>query len=751
MYAWFKSPLSALQSSKLPLLVLVIAVLSLGACGKGGANEKQLEAVSVSSNEIKAQAPSGLGSPLEMLKQVSGGPEDTDRLKGYNYYEASLPQARVDTTGVFSPVGSGGPDRLDEAAYCIYRFEELDYFETPQQFLFGWNVGPAPGKLLVGLSDFTRNSWRWFAPDDVTKLSLPSFEPYISAGGSTLVVVMVMGSEQAKISYLIGGGSVITTLSISANLNFDLSKNVAPLAVDFTAYSAVYAGTVTNFEWDFEDDGTFDVSGPLGEASHTYTDPGKYTVLLQATCDDGSQEQASFTFTVVDPLNTAPTAALEVSPQIADGPASITLDASGSSDPDGQIIKYEWDFNNDGVYDYDSAQLSVIQHNFARKGINFFRVKVTDNDYGSDDYLGAVTLNGGWASSTVSSGYDYIERISASTCGLNAAERPCIAFHKTYQTDLFFVRASEADGSDWDPVQAPIDNSDVAGFSPSLLRSSLTGNPLLFYGSYDDWNSKHALHLVKATNAAGTAWSLPIDIETQLSVGSQLVAFMQNGVPAVLSWSDSQGHYPEVYYYKAGDGTAADWNTRSLAATAPEGSYFTSLAGCGGQEPLALMVYDSNQYGFAHALDPAGTAWQDYQPIENLHVPQICAANVNGKPALAAIKGSKLLFLRADTAAGDIWGGEPVEIEAPKPPYPACLEVIGGKPALAWISGNGDGLYLAQALDPDGAVWGEPFAIVTQTGLGKAIDMVECQGNPVVVYSNDEDDTIEAAHFVSFP
>jgi hypothetical protein len=45
----------------------------------------------------------------------------------------------------------------------------------------------------------------------------------------------------------------------------------------------------------------------------------------------------------------------------ADGPYSgveglpIGLDGSGSSDPDGSIVLYEWDFDNDSVYDYSSA------------------------------------------------------------------------------------------------------------------------------------------------------------------------------------------------------------------------------------------------------------------------------------------------------------------------------------------------------------------------------------------------------------
>jgi len=33
----------------------------------------------------------------------------------------------------------------------------------------------------------------------------------------------------------------------------------------------------------------------------------------------------------------------------------VTLNASGSYDPDGEIVKYEWDLNGDGAYDYESS------------------------------------------------------------------------------------------------------------------------------------------------------------------------------------------------------------------------------------------------------------------------------------------------------------------------------------------------------------------------------------------------------------
>lgn len=734
------------------VVLLGACLLGLGSCGGGhiGAVQAGSDRGPAAGGPLADSAASPLTqlpAPAALLRQSSTTPGDIERLKAYNYWEQGLPNARMDN-GKFQPIGSGGPDRLDQAAYCIYRFEQLDTYDTPQQLLFSWLTAPQDGHLFIGLSDFSSNRWEWHSPADNTRLSLDSFAPYISSGGSTLVAVVVTGSQQAEIAWMIAGGSVISTLNINSNLSFNPQLNTAPLTIDFSVYSNVYGGAVSSYEWDFDDDGVIDQSGTETQASHSFTDPGLYTVMLRATAGDGTQETEFLQFTAVDPSNAGPSASVETSPLVSDGPDEITLDAGGSSDPDGQIIKYEWDFNNDGLYDYDSGPLASISHFFARKGLIFYKVRVTDNDYATATALGAVTINSGWSTATVSFGYGYIYSISAATTGTGSAERPCLAFNSANAVDLHFVRAGQADGSDWEAVQAPIDNSGSVGIAPALLRSSLTGNPLLFYSVVDSSANSLSLHLVKAGNSAGTVWNPPIDIDTELNVGARTCAFMQDGVPALFSSCNELGTGRQIYYYKAGDASAQDWNFRRLAATTPEGNFFSGLAGAYGESPAAFTVVDDNFPGYSRALTPDGENWSDFTGLDPMYCPQISATTVNGAPAIAQLHHEQIHYRRADDASGSSWTAEPVIIEGPKAVYPAALKVIAGKPALAWMSSDGDGIYLVEATDANGADWSAPYAIVTSTGLGDALDFVECQGNPVVIYSNQEDDTIEAAFYI---
>jgi pimeloyl-ACP methyl ester carboxylesterase len=57
----------------------------------------------------------------------------------------------------------------------------------------------------------------------------------------------------------------------------------------------------------------------------------------------------------------------------------VILDASASNDPDGKIVRYEWDVNNDGTYDI-STTTSTVSYTFHNPYSGSVRLRVTDND-----------------------------------------------------------------------------------------------------------------------------------------------------------------------------------------------------------------------------------------------------------------------------------------------------------------------------------------------------------------------------------
>jgi hypothetical protein len=73
------------------------------------------------------------------------------------------------------------------------------------------------------------------------------------------------------------------------------------------------------------------------------------------------------------------------------GDLTAVLDASGSVDADGSILRYEWDLDGDGLYDHTSTY-SAIQYTYAEDGTYLASVRVTDDRGGSDIASVSVTV-----------------------------------------------------------------------------------------------------------------------------------------------------------------------------------------------------------------------------------------------------------------------------------------------------------------------------------------------------------------------
>lgn len=77
--------------------------------------------------------------------------------------------------------------------------------------------------------------------------------------------------------------------------------------------------------------------------------------------------------------NLFPIAKLTWTPSHPDPEESIFFDASESIDFDGNIILYEWDWNNDGIFEENHASPTVM-HTFEEVGYYPVTLQVTDND-----------------------------------------------------------------------------------------------------------------------------------------------------------------------------------------------------------------------------------------------------------------------------------------------------------------------------------------------------------------------------------
>ncbi len=138
----------------------------------------------------------------------------------------------------------------------------------------------------------------------------------------------------------------------------------------FTATATDSDGAVVAYAWDFDSNGTTDASG--SQVTHPFAGPGQKTVTLRVIDDGG--ESTSVT-KEVNVLNQQPTVDFTYSPTVFDSGVNVTF-TSSAADPDGSIVAYRWDFDDDGVFE-KSGRIAV--HQFATAGTHVVGHQVVDD------------------------------------------------------------------------------------------------------------------------------------------------------------------------------------------------------------------------------------------------------------------------------------------------------------------------------------------------------------------------------------
>jgi DNA-binding beta-propeller fold protein YncE len=92
--------------------------------------------------------------------------------------------------------------------------------------------------------------------------------------------------------------------------------------------------------------------------------------------------------------NRSPIAALAIKPKIVAAGRPVTLDASGSRDPEGLQLVYEWDLDGDGIFEAASGTTPTAMPRFAGDGFRTVRVRVDDPHGGQAVAQGTVDVDG---------------------------------------------------------------------------------------------------------------------------------------------------------------------------------------------------------------------------------------------------------------------------------------------------------------------------------------------------------------------
>ncbi len=158
-----------------------------------------------------------------------------------------------------------------------------------------------------------------------------------------------------------------------------------------------FDGQIASYAWDFDDDDVSDAAGPT--ATQSFSATGAYPVRLTVTDDGGNTDTVAKSVEVLErptesvdvrPTLVRPTADFSYTPGRPIVGEPVTFDASPSSDPDGEIVSFAWDFDGDGSTD---AAEPIVEYPFPSVGSYSVRLTVTDDSGISDTVLYVIQID----------------------------------------------------------------------------------------------------------------------------------------------------------------------------------------------------------------------------------------------------------------------------------------------------------------------------------------------------------------------
>jgi len=319
--------------------------------------------------------------------------------------------------GITSTHNTLGLSAGEELNGCIDELATYDYKKTPSEILRDFNAESSPHKSSPGETlqapiadaggpyEVTEGSRVFFDgsgssdPDG----QIESYEWHLTYDGRSYYA-----AGPTMSSYPLGddyAGDISLKVKDDDGLSSDTDtttvtvSNVAPI-VEAGADQTVNPGDTVSLSGSFTDPGWLDthtIDWAFGDGStasgnltptHAYGNNGVYTVTLTVTDDDGGVGIDTVEVTVYDAHT--PIADVGGPYEVTEG-SPVFFDGSNSSDPDGKIKRYEWDLNDDGLF--DDAKRPTMSYTWGDDYAGNITLKVTDKDRLSDTDTTTVTVS----------------------------------------------------------------------------------------------------------------------------------------------------------------------------------------------------------------------------------------------------------------------------------------------------------------------------------------------------------------------
>ena len=177
--------------------------------------------------------------------------------------------------------------------------------------------------------------------------------------GTYAVTLTITGEARGACSPL---DSDVANITVVAAPTLDIAgpeRAAAGLPANFRAELGQLGGAqAQGFSWEISDGTT----AQGAELTHSFTEPGEYLVTLRSNLTGGTEGCTDLEVVRKVIVNAPPEPVIDVVAEVAVGQA-VRFDGGGSSDPDGAITRFRWDFG-----DGNAADTVLTSHRFAESG-----------------------------------------------------------------------------------------------------------------------------------------------------------------------------------------------------------------------------------------------------------------------------------------------------------------------------------------------------------------------------------------------
>lgn len=226
----------------------------------------------------------------------------------------------------------------------------------------------------------------------------------------------------------------------------------APLNVTFNgADSTTGNGSIISYDWDLGD-GTKAIGTT---ASHIYSTAGTYHVTLLVTDEKGLTDTESTPIVVTEAtvINEPPTASFSSTPTEGTTPLTILFDGSPSTDYDGIVVGYNWNFG-DGT----TGSGQTVQHTYTTAATYTVTLQVVD-DLGAKSTISSKTITVDEAQPDIILNYEIGELALTS-------DWVKVSFENSFTNPAVFISPPSYNGKD--PVLTRVRNVTSTGFEVRL-------------------------------------------------------------------------------------------------------------------------------------------------------------------------------------------------------------------------------------------------------------------------------------------